>query len=386
MRKTLTPVGDGLGIVIDKAILDLLEIDVDTLLEVKTDGEGLIIKPVGQKAQEPVRDVAILDRDLQSEEEAEVRPAMSKAPPAPLAAPPAPAPPAPMSPKKVAPPAPPTQTPKSSKTEGDSKSPRAEDASPPEIVVEKEGKLVMRVPFVLEQMVIGRDAERVDLPLDDRALSREHLRIERRGASIWVNDLGSANGTYLNGQKVRESMRIEAGDTLEVGHFVLRFEGLEERALAETPMLILDGPEGMHRFALVGDEIVIGRSTQCDISIGHRSISRRHFRILRKGEGFEVENLGSQNGIKLNGKRVNQLAAFSQGDKLKVCDFTFELGVFEEAKPNRPKTMLIDASVMAGAAYVDGAMEKMRSEAGGMMVGRDNQGRPDTGEYDLSVG
>ena len=50
MKKTLTPVGEDLAIIIDKPILDLLGIDTDTLLEVKTDGTGLIIKPVGTAA------------------------------------------------------------------------------------------------------------------------------------------------------------------------------------------------------------------------------------------------------------------------------------------------------------------------------------------------
>ena len=46
MVKTLSPIGNSLGLIIDKAILDLLGIARDTPLDIKTDGEALIIRPI----------------------------------------------------------------------------------------------------------------------------------------------------------------------------------------------------------------------------------------------------------------------------------------------------------------------------------------------------
>ena len=46
MRKKLTAIGNSLGIIIERPILELLGIDKDTPLEVKTDGEALVIRPV----------------------------------------------------------------------------------------------------------------------------------------------------------------------------------------------------------------------------------------------------------------------------------------------------------------------------------------------------
>jgi antitoxin MazE len=59
MRKTLTTIGNSLGLIIDRPILELLHIDKDTPLEIETDGKALIIRPVApedRKAQ--VRDAA----------------------------------------------------------------------------------------------------------------------------------------------------------------------------------------------------------------------------------------------------------------------------------------------------------------------------------------
>ncbi len=46
MRKTLSNIGNSLGLIIEKPILELLRIDKDTQLEITTDGEALIIRPI----------------------------------------------------------------------------------------------------------------------------------------------------------------------------------------------------------------------------------------------------------------------------------------------------------------------------------------------------
>ncbi len=53
MEKTLSAIGNSLGLIIERPILDLLNIDKDTKLEVRTDGEALIIRPVrkGRRAR-----------------------------------------------------------------------------------------------------------------------------------------------------------------------------------------------------------------------------------------------------------------------------------------------------------------------------------------------
>ncbi len=55
MVKTLSAIGNSLGLIIEKPILDLLNITRDTKLEVKTDGEALIIRPVREDHQTRVR-------------------------------------------------------------------------------------------------------------------------------------------------------------------------------------------------------------------------------------------------------------------------------------------------------------------------------------------
>ncbi len=58
MIKKLTAIGNSLGVIIERPILDLLDIDRDTELEIKTDGEGLIIRPIRKSHEQRVRESA----------------------------------------------------------------------------------------------------------------------------------------------------------------------------------------------------------------------------------------------------------------------------------------------------------------------------------------
>jgi pSer/pThr/pTyr-binding forkhead associated (FHA) protein len=254
-------------------------------------------------------------------------------------------------------------------------------------VVEFGGKEILRVPLKGPHLTIGRDAT-ADVHLDNRALSRRHAQIEKRGAAIWIRDLGSQNGTFVNGQRITDPQALQGGDTIELGRYKLMIEGADE-AGDETPVLTLTGPEGKHRFAMVGDEIIIGRAPSCDIAIGHKSISRRHLRVALDGEGFIAEDLGSQNGTRLYGKKLTGPTPFKAGDKLVVSEFQIELGYLSQVNKKQGgdranKTMMIDRSELAKAAYVEGDFEKMKSQAGRFdKPGTDRfQSGENTGEHD----
>jgi antitoxin component of MazEF toxin-antitoxin module len=55
MIKTLTPIGNGFGLVIERPMLELLKIDGETPLEIRTDGETLIIRPVRETHRDRVQ-------------------------------------------------------------------------------------------------------------------------------------------------------------------------------------------------------------------------------------------------------------------------------------------------------------------------------------------
>ena len=63
----------------------------------------------------------------------------------------------------------------------------------------------------------------VDLGRDEYA-SSEHARIEPRRDGVWLEDVGSTNGTYLNGIRLTHPKRLAAGDVVRVGETELRYD------------------------------------------------------------------------------------------------------------------------------------------------------------------
>jgi len=73
------------------------------------------------------------------------------------------------------------------------------------------------IKFAMENdiFILGRDPD-CDIVILDRQISRQHARLERRGAGTYLRDLGSKNGTYLNGKSVSDEMLVQDGDVIQV--------------------------------------------------------------------------------------------------------------------------------------------------------------------------
>ena len=67
-----------------------------------------------------------------------------------------------------------------------------------------------------EEVVLGRDSDQCDISVPDSAASRRHCRISNADGRILLEDLGSVNGTRVNGQGVQRA-EISAGDVIRIG-------------------------------------------------------------------------------------------------------------------------------------------------------------------------
>ena len=83
---------------------------------------------------------------------------------------------------------------------------------------------------------------------------------------------------------------------------------------------------GGRRNVLSGSRVVLGRSREADIVLQDPNISRRHAELRREDGSWQIVDLGSTNGIKVNGRRVDS-QPLRQGDQITigVTDLTFEL-------------------------------------------------------------
>jgi pSer/pThr/pTyr-binding forkhead associated (FHA) protein len=75
-----------------------------------------------------------------------------------------------------------------------------------------------QIPVTREEFLIGRGSD-CDLRLGSSEVSRHHCLLRLRGEEALVIDLGSSNGTYLNGHRVRSQAALQSGDELRVASF-----------------------------------------------------------------------------------------------------------------------------------------------------------------------
>ena len=94
------------------------------------------------------------------------------------------------------------------------------------LVVVKSPDLDAGTDFELNsaQLTIGRGRQNDVAIATDEYASARHARFEPRQDGVWVQDLGSTNGTYLNGARLDNPRRLSPGDVVRVGETDLRFE------------------------------------------------------------------------------------------------------------------------------------------------------------------
>lgn len=111
----------------------------------------------------------------------------------------------------------------------------------------------------------------------------------------------------------------------------------------------------LQELELQGSEVVIGRSPECSITIEDPLVSRRHAIIRLGSESAILEDLGSRNGVKVNGKPIDRMTELQDGDRIRVGsqDLIFSVAV-KEATTGRP-TGFIRMCPSCGRAYPDKA-------------------------------
>ena len=111
----------------------------------------------------------------------------------------------------------------------------------------------------------------------------------------------------------------------------------------KAPKLIaLSGPAAGQVFDLLGEEIVIGRETANPIAIADPSLSRKHCVLLRTGEGWTIRDMGSVNGVVINGERAAE-RLLADADHI-VIGKTELLVRLDDAHKPEPEPWIPDAS------------------------------------------
>lgn len=185
---------------------------------------------------------------------------------------------------------------------------------------------------------LGRAADNA-VVLDDASVSRYHARIEWVDSQPQVTDLGSANGTTVNGAPLVPNVPqpLVPGDSIQVVDFQLALHepaagqagrrdvsnqplpddnpALLTRADPATVTLSVRTQRWTREFSIQGQSVTVGRDPANDICIDEPVVSWRHARLNQVIGGYQITDLGSSNGLTCQDAQITNLI-LADGDVL----------------------------------------------------------------------
>jgi pSer/pThr/pTyr-binding forkhead associated (FHA) protein len=196
---------------------------------------------------------------------------------------------------------------------------------------------------------LGRQpASEIELPFPSVSLAHARMFRGASAAEWWLEDLGSTNGTWLDGERLRprRPVALRAGQRVRVATVEVVFEGWSAEArgdpstttiarrmisdlfgpsAGEVAILTVEsGPAHPDRVRLEERDrrYVAGRADTCDLVLPSEHVSREHAVFVRRWDGVFVEDLGSRNGL-----RINDQAGASSGRHRLADGDRIEVGV-----------------------------------------------------------
>ena len=166
-------------------------------------------------------------------------------------------------------------------------------------------------------LVVGKGPE-ANVKLENDRISRNHLQlVYNTEGSLHVTDLGSTNGTFLNGFKLQagEDKLLKPKDKLQlagVNGILIVVERAKKDIVSSDQTDIFDKLRSKK-------QVTIGRNSDCDIVLDSETVSRYHATIRDIGNGiFTIKDLGSRNGTFINGSKAKGIVKISLSDKIYI--------------------------------------------------------------------
>ncbi len=196
-----------------------------------------------------------------------------------------------------------------------------------------------------ETTIIGRNRQ-CDIVIPSPEVSRRHVQLDVINGRLHLTDLGSTNGTYINGERVDKGP-IQQGDVMRidiiefrVGILGLNAGKTQIRDVAQTRLYAapatppaprmetqlqgLSDPVSGITFSLSKDRMTIGRSLKNDIVIKDSTVSSLHAEIVKERDGWYIRDNDSLNGVYINGKK-QQACHIKANDNLRFGRVILEL-------------------------------------------------------------
>ncbi|QLG45074.1 FHA domain-containing protein [Costertonia aggregata] len=213
-------------------------------------------------------------------------------------------------------------------------------------------KQVIRIdgePFVFEigeKITIGRIGYGANIEINDQKVSRQHGIIEAVEEKVFILDLESSNGIFINGERVPSGkpIQISEKDIIKIGSSELRLQSKKASSEKGTISKSFSGHGEISKFKETikqKKELQIGRLPNNDIVFNDPTVSRAHARISYENNIFWIEDLGSVNHTYVNGNKIKTKTKLRDSDVVTISFYA--IGLREGAKDLREESNAINA-------------------------------------------
>ncbi len=103
------------------------------------------------------------------------------------------------------------------------------------LVVSLDGVVIKEVQITKDKTTLGRRPYN-DIVIDNLAVSGEHAVLQMAGQDVFIEDLNSTNGTYINGKAVKKQL-LQHNDTVEIGKYKIKYHSVENSDYEKTMIL-----------------------------------------------------------------------------------------------------------------------------------------------------
>jgi hypothetical protein len=195
----------------------------------------------------------------------------------------------------------------------------------PQLIASVEGVEIKHVYLQKDRTTLGRHADN-DIVLDNMVVSGRHCAFELRGlADVFIEDLGSTNGTYINGKMVKRQ-KLSDGEVVAIGNFRIQFlvESAQPSGFSETTAMKLDalglplGTRGVFQVlngSSAGLEMPVVKAVTTFGKPGVSVVAVSHRR-----DGYYVAHLDGSSDPTLNGNAIGaRPVLLSDGDVLELA-------------------------------------------------------------------
>lgn len=197
-----------------------------------------------------------------------------------------------------------------------------------------QGKLLTKFRVESGNVLITRKGANLGgVEIDFPQLSRSHAQlVVSNDSRIYLVDLGSTNGSFVNGRKLEKDVLVEISERDEVRlggeNGILLIFNPDNYAQQSRPIISGQVESNGDLSALLArkNKILIGRGSECDFVLNIPTVSKQHASIEKIQDGsYLLKDLHSTNGTFVNGKRVSSGTKITEKDKVMIGRFILSI-------------------------------------------------------------